>query len=57
MKQYTITLRFKSDRPLTASEQYKLLADIETQVREPVDESGEEIDVSVEDVESHIQWS
>lgn len=57
MRQYTITLRFQSDRSLTASEQYKLLADVETQVREPADESGEEIDVSVENVESHIQWS
>lgn len=56
MTKYTITIRFDADRSLTPAEQYRLLANIEAQIEDPVDDNGDGIAVSTLNIESRITW-
>ncbi len=53
---YTLTIRFDTDRPLTADEQRLLMAACQAQVDEPADVDGNDIDVTVTNSESRIAW-
>lgn len=52
MPQYKITVKFKTDRPLTEDEIGFVEAAVQAQVEEPVNGDGEDLPVSVSDFQS-----
>lgn len=54
MGSYQITIRFSTNRPLSQDELDLILAACEAQVEEPVDASGDDMDVDVRIIDSDI---
>jgi len=52
MPEYTITIGFKTDRPLTEDELARISGAAQAQVSEPADEWGDDVgDLTVDDVQ------
>lgn len=51
---YNITITFDADRELTPDEQFQIAGACQVQVEEPVDAEGNDMDVSVSDVNCRI---
>jgi hypothetical protein len=51
---YQIVIKFEADRPLTPEEQFQIVGACQVQVEEPVDGEGDNLDVSVTEVNARI---